>query len=49
MYDRPRATPCPACGKRRLLTESICPHCHTPAAPPSMRGIEILEPAILPG
>jgi hypothetical protein len=45
--DHPRATSCHTCGKRRLLTEPKCPHCGAPAAPPEIRGIEILEPALL--
>jgi hypothetical protein len=41
--DWPVRVKCPQCGKKRLVEETICPHCHGgwPALKPS--GIEIFE------
>jgi hypothetical protein len=38
---------CATCGRRMLPTEPTCVHCHSPAAPPPMRGIEILAPGMV--
>jgi hypothetical protein len=38
---------CVTCGRRMLPTESACVHCNSPAAPPTMRGIEILAPGMV--
>lgn len=44
MREKVVAVRCPSCGKRRLLNELECPHCHAGVEPPTMQGIEIFEP-----
>jgi hypothetical protein len=45
MWEKPTSVRCPACGKRRLVTEERCTHCSAVAQQPSMEGIEIFAAA----
>jgi hypothetical protein len=44
-YDSPAKEPCPACGRKRLVTRERCEYCGAPFPPPAQTGIEIVEPA----
>jgi hypothetical protein len=46
MLEDVKSIRCSSCGKRRLVTESVCPHCRALAAPPLMQGIEIFEAVV---
>lgn len=41
----PAREPCPACGRRRVVTREKCEHCGATFAPPQKVGIEIFESA----
>lgn len=44
-YGSPAKEPCPACGRKRLVTRERCEHCGAPFDAPAPTGIEIVETA----
>ncbi len=44
VQEWPARTPCPKCGKLRVVPRETCEHCAAPWPPPQPSGIEIFEP-----
>jgi hypothetical protein len=43
LYEWPQREPCPACGKRRVVSRDLCEHCEAAFAPPPRDGTEIFD------
>jgi hypothetical protein len=47
LITRPAREPCPACGRKRVVTRELCEHCGAPFPPPAPDGTEIFEPVAI--